>query len=75
MHAINGKDSQLISILVGNNESEEFTIKIDHLLVFYGLAPKLGPIAEWGVDIKGQPLMLILKSFRLPQTGYMHLET
>lgn len=30
-------------------------IELDHLLVFYGLSPKLGPIAEWGLDrVKNQ---------------------
>ena len=24
---------------------------LDHLLVFFGLSPKLGPIAEWGLDL------------------------
>ena len=27
------------------------TLPIDHLLVFFGLSPKLGPIADWGLEI------------------------
>lgn len=27
-------------------------IPVDHLLVFFGLSPKLGPIAEWGLNIE-----------------------
>ena len=26
-------------------------VDIDHALVFFGLSPKLGPIAEWGLDL------------------------
>lgn len=26
-------------------------VSLDHLLVFFGLSPKLGPIAEWGLDL------------------------
>ena len=26
-------------------------VPLDHLLVFFGLSPKLGPIAEWGLDL------------------------
>jgi thioredoxin reductase (NADPH) len=26
-------------------------VPVDHLLVFFGLSPKLGPIAEWGLDL------------------------
>ena len=69
MHAINGKDSHLISIIVGNNESEEFTIKIDHLLVFYGLAPKLGPIAEWGLDINRKTINVDTEKFQTSTEG------
>ena len=30
-------------------------VEADHLLVFYGLSPKLGPIADWGLDrVKSQ---------------------
>jgi thioredoxin reductase (NADPH) len=25
---------------------------MDMLLVFFGLSPKLGPIANWGIDIE-----------------------
>jgi len=25
---------------------------LDHLLVFFGLSPKLGPIAEWGIELE-----------------------
>ncbi len=27
-------------------------LPLDHLLVFFGLSPKLGPIAEWGLDLE-----------------------
>ena len=26
-------------------------VPLDHLLVFFGLSPKLGPIAEWGLNL------------------------
>jgi thioredoxin reductase (NADPH) len=29
------------------------------LLVFYGLSPKLGPIAEWGLDIERKQLKVV----------------
>jgi thioredoxin reductase (NADPH) len=28
------------------------TLELDHLLVFFGLSPQLGPIAHWGLDIE-----------------------
>ncbi|HJL80481.1 MAG TPA: NAD(P)/FAD-dependent oxidoreductase, partial [Gammaproteobacteria bacterium] len=44
----NGANSFMLNIQ--SNGSEQ-TIEGDVLLVFYGLSPKLGPIAEWGLDI------------------------
>ncbi|MGA8205593.1 MAG: NAD(P)/FAD-dependent oxidoreductase [Woeseiaceae bacterium] len=37
-----------ITVEIGDAEHE---FACDALLVFYGLAPKLGPIADWGLDI------------------------
>jgi thioredoxin reductase (NADPH) len=46
---IDGKD--LVSVELKNQDGELSDIPADDLLVFYGLSPKLGPIAEWGLDI------------------------
>tara|TARA_B100000029_G_C17555848_1_gene951663 strand:- start:578 stop:1621 length:1044 start_codon:yes stop_codon:yes gene_type:complete len=46
-------DGSIISIDVkafGKNSHKE-TISLDHLLVFYGLSPDLGPIADWGLNL------------------------
>ncbi|WP_028100736.1 NAD(P)/FAD-dependent oxidoreductase [Pseudoduganella violaceinigra] len=34
-------------------------VPLDMLLVFYGLSPKLGPIAEWGLDIERKQLKVV----------------
>ncbi|MBT8444033.1 MAG: NAD(P)/FAD-dependent oxidoreductase [Gammaproteobacteria bacterium] len=44
----NGK---LVSVDIKLADDEIRTLEADELLVFFGLAPKLGPIAEWGLDI------------------------
>ena len=47
--------------LVGNNKLEEVVIKrgdeifnreCDHFVPLFGLSPKLGPIADWGLEIE-----------------------
>ena len=35
----------------GNNPGSGEVIALDDLLVFYGLTPDLGPIADWGLDL------------------------
>ena len=44
----NGK---LTEVHITKPDREVLSIPTDHLLVFFGLSPKLGPIAEWGLDI------------------------
>ena len=36
----------------------------DHLLVFFGLAPKLGPIAEWGFELSGKAIKVDTEKFQ-----------
>jgi len=45
-------DGKLQSVALKSKAGEEQTLEADHLLVFFGLAPKLGPIAEWGLTIE-----------------------
>jgi thioredoxin reductase (NADPH) len=49
----NGSD--LVSAGVLGPDSVKERVDLDHMLVFYGLSPKLGPVAEWGLDrVKNQ---------------------
>ncbi|MBL4780689.1 MAG: NAD(P)/FAD-dependent oxidoreductase [Porticoccaceae bacterium] len=49
--ALEGKDDQLKTVIVKTLDGEERRIAADHLLSFFGLASKLGPINDWGLDI------------------------
>ena len=42
---------------------------LDYLLVFFGLSPKLGPIAEWGVDIERKQLVVDTERFETNVPG------
>jgi thioredoxin reductase (NADPH) len=44
------EDGSLREIEIRSIEGETATLPVDHLLVFFGLSPKLGPIAEWGLN-------------------------
>ncbi|MBT8280259.1 MAG: NAD(P)/FAD-dependent oxidoreductase [Muriicola sp.] len=35
-----------------SGEVEEFKLEIDHFIPLFGLSPKLGPIANWGLEIE-----------------------
>ena len=34
------------------NEGKEIKMKVDHFIPLFGLSPRLGPIAEWGLEIE-----------------------
>jgi len=44
-------------------------LPLDHLLVFFGLSPKLGPIAEWGLDIERKQLKVGTERFETNVPG------
>ncbi len=39
------------------------------LLIFFGLSPKLGPIAEWGLDIERRQLKVDTEKFATSEPG------
>ena len=50
-------------------QREIVTLPIDHLLVFFGLSPKLGPIADWGLDITKNQINTDTEKFETNNPG------
>lgn len=48
---LNGTDA-LTEVIIKQKEAGEMAKKADHFIPLFGLSPKLGPIAEWGLNIK-----------------------
>ncbi|QBQ42149.1 NAD(P)/FAD-dependent oxidoreductase [Sphingobacterium psychroaquaticum] len=48
--SLNG-NGKLESISLTNKQKEELTVPTEHFIPLYGLSPKLGPIANWGLNI------------------------
>ncbi|PSL02562.1 NAD(P)/FAD-dependent oxidoreductase [Cecembia rubra] len=46
-----GGNGQLSSITLEGKNKEEIVIDTDYLIPLFGLSPKLGPIADWGLSI------------------------
>jgi thioredoxin reductase (NADPH) len=46
-----GEKPQLASVLCRGNDAQSFTVDCDVLLPFFGLTMKLGPIADWGLNL------------------------
>ena len=63
------KDGLLAEITFSNIDGESQQIPLDDLLVFYGLSPKLGPIAEWGLNIDRKQICVDTQKFQTSTPG------
>lgn len=51
-------NGQLTGLEVQDADSQNQTIALDALLVFFGLSPKLGPIANWGLALSRKQIVV-----------------
>ena len=52
-----GGDGQISKAMVKTNDGSTFEIACDALLPFFGLTMKLGPVANWGFELKNNELI------------------
>jgi thioredoxin reductase (NADPH) len=55
--------AQLTGVDIDVKDEGVVTLEADHLLAFFGLAPKLGPIAEWGLEIAKKAIPVDTETF------------
>ncbi len=67
--AIAGTAGRMTSMTVQIMDGAEIEISAEHALVFFGLAPKLGPIAEWGLDINRKTINVDTEKFETSEPG------
>ena len=60
---------QLSAVKVTGGDSVTRVVPADTLLVFFGLSPKLGPIAEWGLDIDRKQVVVDTEKFETNAPG------
>jgi thioredoxin reductase (NADPH) len=57
------KDGRLAGVKVTGADAVTRVVPLDALLVFFGLSPKLGPIADWGLDIERKQVKVDTERF------------
>jgi len=67
--AFEGSGDTITGVTVQAKESDPVDVPADHVLVFFGLAPKLGPIAEWGLDINRKTINVDTEKFETSEPG------
>ncbi len=66
---IEGENGVVTSITIQAKDGDAIDVATDHVLVFFGLAPKLGPIAEWGLDINRKTINVDTEKFETSEPG------
>jgi len=67
--ALRQSEGKLSGVDIKGNDGSMHAIDAEQLLVFFGLAPKLGPIAEWGLDLDKRALKVDTEKFETNISG------
>ena len=62
-------DGQLSQVKVTGGDGVTRLMPLDMLLVFFGLSPKLGPIAEWGLNLERKQITVDTEKFETSTPG------
>ncbi len=45
-------ESHVTGVIISKKDEDPYVLETDHFIPLFGLAPKLGPIANWGLEIE-----------------------
>jgi thioredoxin reductase (NADPH) len=60
---------KLTQVKVTGSDGVTRLVPLDMLLVFFGLSPKLGPIAEWGLELERKQIVVDTEKFETNTPG------
>ena len=63
------ENDHISKIVVTDIDGQDQKIAVDDLLIFFGLSPKLGPIADWGLDIERKQVTVDTEKFQTSIPG------
>jgi thioredoxin reductase (NADPH) len=53
-----GGDGHLDSVIIEEDNIGQNSINVDHFIPLFGLAPKLGPLGDWGLEIEDNAIVV-----------------
>ena len=68
LKGLNG-DKKLENIEIQKNNDALEVLKIDSVIAFFGLKMELGPIANWGLNLKEKSILVNTKNFQTNEEG------
>jgi thioredoxin reductase (NADPH) len=67
--ALHGEHKLTGAVIKANDGHTTLQVPADHLMAFYGLHPKLGPVAEWGLELERKALKVNTENFQTSVPG------
>jgi thioredoxin reductase (NADPH) len=67
--ALRKDNGRLAGLDVHTADGRDLQVSADHILAFYGLHPKLGPIADWGMELEKRALKVDTEKFQTSIPG------
>jgi thioredoxin reductase (NADPH) len=68
-HSLLVEDGRLAGVNIKAPDGSLHALAADQLLVFFGLHPKLGPIADWGLELERKALKVDTEKFQTSVPG------
>ncbi len=65
---VNGENS-LESVTIKSKHQGEFIMDVDNFIPLFGLSPKLGPLADWGLDIEKNAINVNTEDYSTNKSG------
>jgi thioredoxin reductase (NADPH) len=68
--ALHSDNHKLTGVVLKSNDGHTtLQVPADHVLAFYGLHPKLGPVADWGLEMERKALKVNTETFQTSIPG------
>ncbi|MGO9513434.1 MAG: NAD(P)/FAD-dependent oxidoreductase [Steroidobacteraceae bacterium] len=67
--ALHSDNHKLTGVGVQTNDGRTLRLAADQVLAFFGLHPKLGPVAEWGLELEKKALKVHTENFQTSVPG------
>ncbi len=69
MQALEGEDGKLTRVICRRDDNSTFAVDCDVLLPFFGLTMKLGPVAQWGLNLHEERIAVDTAKFETSEPG------
>ena len=71
LSALHGENGTLSGVTLADLDGETKDIPADKLLCFFGIAPSLGPVAEWGLQSDGKKIHVNPETMETSEAGIL----